>query len=73
VAAGLSELLLSLPEDNPQRPRIMEGYRTMMAALAGHQDANGMWHQLIDQPESRPETSCSAMFTFAISDSLRIL
>jgi unsaturated rhamnogalacturonyl hydrolase len=73
VAAGLSELLVSLPLDNPHRPRIMEGYRSMMASLVMHQDENGMWHQLIGQPESWPETSCSAMFTFAISDSLRIL
>jgi unsaturated rhamnogalacturonyl hydrolase len=66
VAAGLSELLRSLPDDNPDRPRIMEGYRAMMASLVKHQDAGGMWHQLIDQPESWPETSCSAMFTFAM-------
>ena len=38
----------------------------MMASLVKHQDAGGMWHQLIDQPESWPETSCSAMFTFAM-------
>jgi unsaturated rhamnogalacturonyl hydrolase len=66
VAAGLSELLLSLPEEHRHRPRILEGYRTMMASLVRHQDVNGMWHQLIDQPESWPETSCSAMFTFAL-------
>src|SRR5438067_8295237 len=26
-AAGMSEILLSLPKDHPQRPRIMQGYR----------------------------------------------
>jgi len=66
VAAGLSELLRSLPDNNPDRIRIMEGYRAMVASLVKHQDVGGMWHQLIDQPESWPETSCSAMFTFAI-------
>ncbi len=71
VAAGLSELLRSLPDDNPDRPRIMESYRTMMASLLKFQDAEGMWHQLIDKPESWPETSCSAMFTFAMISGVR--
>jgi len=66
MAAGMSELLRSLPEDNPDRPRILRGYRTMMASLLGYQDADGMWHQLIDKPDSWPETSCSGMFTFAL-------
>jgi unsaturated rhamnogalacturonyl hydrolase len=65
MAAGMSELLRSLPENHPHRPRILEGYRKMMAALLKHQGANGMWHQLIDDPESWPETSCTGMFTFA--------
>ena len=66
MAAGMSELLRSLPQDNPNRPRIMEGYRTMMASLLEHQREDGMWRQLIDNPDSWPETSCSAMFTFAL-------
>jgi len=65
-AVGMAELLRSLPEDHPLRPRIMEGYRKMMAALLHYQDANGMWHQLIDHPEAYPETSCTGMFTFAM-------
>jgi rhamnogalacturonyl hydrolase YesR len=65
MAAGMSLLLRELPADNPDRPRIMEGYQKMMAALLSHQDASGMWRQLIDDPASWPETSSSAMFTFA--------
>lgn len=66
MAAGMSELLRSLPNDNPDRPRIMEGYKKMMASLLQHQDEKGMWHQLIDDPASWPETSCTGMFTFAM-------
>jgi unsaturated rhamnogalacturonyl hydrolase len=57
--------LRSLPKDNPDRPRIMEGYQKMMAALLKYQDANGMWHQLIDSPDAWPETSSTGMFAFA--------
>jgi unsaturated rhamnogalacturonyl hydrolase len=65
MAAGMSELLRSLPQDNPDRPRIMEGYKKMMTSLLQYQDANGMWHQLIDDPTAWPETSSTGMFAFA--------
>ena len=66
MAAGMSELLRSLPENHPHRARIMTGYRKMMAALLKHQGDDGMWRQLIDKPESWPETSSTGMFTFAM-------
>lgn len=66
MAAGMSELLRSLPSDNPDRPRIMQGYKKMMATLLKCQAENGMWRQLIDDPASWPETSCTGMFTFAM-------
>jgi len=71
MAAGMSELLRSLPPDNPDRPRILEGYRTMMASLLKFQGTDGMWRQLIDEPDSWPESSCSGMFTFAFITGVR--
>jgi len=65
MAAGMAELLRSLPADNPDRPRILQGYRAMMASLLRFQDASGMWHQLIDDPTAWPETSGTGMFAFA--------
>ncbi|HZP18506.1 MAG TPA: glycoside hydrolase family 88 protein [Terriglobales bacterium] len=66
VAAGMTELLRSLPAKHPQRARIFEGYRKMMKALLNLQGADGMWRQLIDHPEAWPETSSTGMFTFAM-------
>src|SRR5215813_9097167 len=66
VAAGMAEILRSLPENHPQRARILQGYRKMMESLLKYQGKDGMWRQLIDHPESWPESSCTAMFTFAI-------
>jgi rhamnogalacturonyl hydrolase YesR len=66
MAAGMSELLRSMPKDNPDRPRIMQGYKTMMASLLKYQAETGMWRQLIDDPQSWPETSSTGMFTFAM-------
>jgi unsaturated rhamnogalacturonyl hydrolase len=65
MAVGMSELLRSLPKDNPHRPKIMDGYQKMMASLLRFQAENGMWRQLIDGPDSWYETSCTGMFTYA--------
>ncbi len=65
MAAGVTELLRYLPEDHKDRPRIMQGYRKMMESLKTYQQSNGMWNQLIDDPDCWAETSGSAMFTYA--------
>src|SRR5882762_535834 len=66
VAAGMAELLRSLPKNHPKRARILEGYRKMMASLLKYQAADGLWRQLIDHPDVWPETSSTGMFTFAM-------
>jgi unsaturated rhamnogalacturonyl hydrolase len=66
VAAGMAEVLSSLAKNHPKRARIMDGYQKMMKSLLQYQGQDGVWHQLIDHPESYPETSSSAMFTFAM-------
>lgn len=66
IAAGQAEVLSVLPEDHPERPAILAGYRRMMEALLTHQAEDGMWRQLVDHPEAWKETSGSAMFGFAM-------
>ena len=66
VAAGMAEMLRELPQDHPQRARILKGYLAMMTALVKYQGKDGMWRQLIDHDEAWPESSSSAMFTFAL-------
>lgn len=66
MAAGMAELLISMPKKNPNRERIMKGYTDMMASLIKYQGKNGMWNQLIDDPEAWAETSATGMFTFAM-------
>jgi unsaturated rhamnogalacturonyl hydrolase len=66
MAAGMTELLRSLPKNHPRRERILAGYRTMMASLLPYQGEDGLWRQLLDHPESWPETSGTGMFTFAM-------
>jgi rhamnogalacturonyl hydrolase YesR len=71
VASGMAEILRDLPESHPDRPRILRGYRAMMQALAHYQCKDGMWRQIIDRDDAWPETSGSAMFTFALVTGVR--
>jgi Raf kinase inhibitor-like YbhB/YbcL family protein len=66
VASALTEVLKSLPQDHPKRKQIMAGYLKMMTALLKYQADNGMWRQLIDYPDAWTESSCTAMFTYAM-------
>ena len=66
VAAGMTELLSVLPSSHADRTKILDSYKKMMAALKKLQDKNYMWHQLLDDPNSFAETSCTGMFTYAM-------
>ncbi|MFV0604581.1 MAG: glycoside hydrolase family 105 protein, partial [Niabella sp.] len=66
MAVGMVELLMSLPKDNIYRPSILKSYQKMMKHLKKYQSKNGMWNQLIDDKDFWPETSGSAMFTYAM-------
>lgn len=64
---AMAELLDVLPENHPGRASVLARYRTHAAGLAAVQDGTGLWHQLLDRPDSYLETSASAMFVYAIA------
>ena len=66
MAVGMTELLKVLPKENIYYSRILDGYKKMMTSLKEFQGGDGMWNQLIDKPNFWPETSGSAMFSYAI-------
>jgi unsaturated rhamnogalacturonyl hydrolase len=66
MAAGMAEILSSLPANNPDRPRIIKGYQAMMSALLAYQAPSGMWKQLIDESTSWEESSSTGMFAYAM-------
>lgn len=67
VIMAQCELLDVLPEDHPLRPEILATYRRHVQALAELQSGAGLWHQLLDKPDSYLESSCTAMFVYAIA------
>jgi unsaturated rhamnogalacturonyl hydrolase len=61
------DLLDRLPQSHPAWAHLLELLRRQVVALAQYQGGEGLWHQLIDKNDSFLETSCSAMFTYAIA------
>lgn len=55
-------LLDRLPEDHPNRQDIINILTKQLIGLSRHQDEDGLWHQLLDKPDSYAESSASAMF-----------
>lgn len=66
MAVGMAEVLKMLPDGHADKARIMDAYLKMMETLARYQFSNGMWGQLIDNLSAWPESSGSAMFTYAL-------
>jgi unsaturated rhamnogalacturonyl hydrolase len=61
------DLLDRLPKDFPQRDTLLALLQRDIRGVARYQEENGLWHQLLDKADSYLETSCSAMFTYAIA------
>jgi rhamnogalacturonyl hydrolase YesR len=67
VLMAIAELLEVLPENYTGREEILHLYRSMIRSLAGLQDGTGFWHNMLDKTNTYLETSCTAMFTYAIA------
>jgi unsaturated rhamnogalacturonyl hydrolase len=61
------ELLSQMPKDDPRRARLIELLLRQVRGISRYQAPGGLWHQLIDRPDSYLESSCTAMFTYGIA------
>ncbi|MFF4358850.1 glycoside hydrolase family 105 protein [Streptomyces sp. NPDC001604] len=64
-------VLDALPANHPRRTQLLDVFRKLAAGLEKYQDpATGRWFQVIDKggrSGNWTETSCSSMFTYALS------
>ncbi|MFF4134264.1 glycoside hydrolase family 105 protein [Streptomyces mirabilis] len=70
-AMAIVNVLDAIPVNHPRRPQLMGTFRRLAAGLEKYQDpATGRWFQVIDKgarSDNWTETSCSSMFTYALS------
>lgn len=71
VVFSMTELLEVLPENHPKRNDLIEFLNTLCEGYLALQDDEGMWHQVLNDHESYPETSCTSMFIYAFSRGIR--
>lgn len=71
VVFSMTELLEELPEDHPKRNDLIEFLNVLCEGYLKLQDEQGMWHQVLNDWESYPETSCTSMFIYAFSRGIR--
>lgn len=67
IAVTLTEILTLLPQENPKWKEELCLYQRFMRGILTWQDASGMWHQVLNRPDSYQETSCTAMFLLSIA------
>ncbi|CPR17431.1 beta-galactosidase BglB [Brenneria goodwinii] len=63
--------LLELPEHNATRRFLLQVLESQIEALAKYQDDSGLWHTLIDDPQSYLESSATAGFAYGILKAVR--
>lgn len=68
---SLTELLQVMPAEHPDYEFLLDFYRTLANGYMRLQGENGMWHQLLNHPDSYEETSCTAMFIYGLCRGLR--
>lgn len=71
-ALGLALTLQHLPTDHPDREGLITAFQAHLNALAPHQDSDGMWHQIIDHPDSYAELTATSMIAYAIACALDV-
>ncbi len=61
------ELLDLLPADHSDRAEIIKILNQQAKGVASVQSGKGLWHQMLDRPDSYLETSCTAMFAYSMA------
>lgn len=67
VMFSLSELLAKLPKTHEKRGQLIDFYNELTRGYLALQDECGLWHQILDDPESYLESSATAMFICAFT------
>src|SRR5688572_27200529 len=67
VALAQVELLNNLPANHPKRSELIKLLLRQIVGFSRYQDPSGMWHQVLDRPDSYLESSVTAMFVYTVA------
>ena len=60
-------LLDQLPATHPQKTKLIRQLEKQIIGISRYQNAEGLWHQILDKNDSYTESSCSAMFVYGVA------
>ena len=66
----MCEVLDNLPASHPDRAFVLDLLQQHIAGLCRLQDKTGLWHQLLDHPDTYLESSCTAIYTYCIAHAI---
>ena len=67
VAAGITRVIRALPESNASDKQILENHiREVIDGCLAYQREDGLFHDVVDQPETFIETNLSQMLAYSI-------
>ncbi len=69
---SLSELLTFMPKEHKCRAELEALFAELCKSYAECMSEDGRWHQVLDEPDSYLETSCTAMFACAFTRGRRM-
>jgi hypothetical protein len=72
AALGLADILTFLPDNAPERAKVIEIVRTQAKALLQHQSDDGSWRQVVDEPGSYRELTVTALALSALARGVRL-
>lgn len=64
---AVTNILSELPKNHPLYKKMLKHYRDHVEGLIVWQDKSGLWHNVLDVPESYLETSGTAIFTLCMA------
>lgn len=67
IIFAITDLLEVLPEDYPNRDKLISILEKQIVGFSRYQDADGMWKQLLDKPDSYQEASVTALFIYGMA------
>ncbi|OPH58469.1 hypothetical protein BC351_23840 [Paenibacillus ferrarius] len=71
VLFSLTELLAVMPEKHEHRPELLKFFCELCEGYRQLQGTHGLWHQVLTDPTSYEEASCTSMFIYAFARGVR--
>ncbi len=68
---AISDILLRLPQGSEEFGKLLDIHNSLLRSIVRYQAEDGMWHQVIDCPETYEESSATCAFVFALARAVR--